>query len=647
MNAKYAHAAAPSGEDVHAGLSPFAIGLWLAVVLVGAKAVLLGAPQSAQWLVNLAFVTANDVLLALVLGGIGEVAVRITRWPAVRRAVRGVFVGVCVLCAFYAVAAVGVFEYFNRPLSYDLLRLARSVGAVRSSITEQLTTAMVIALVGVPVAFLALCIWRGSHRSIPKWLVVGAVIWIGAGLTMHATRPRSVFPRMELNPHFELMRSTVAGLKGAQPLDFPQEFPPEDALEFRPFAARAQSQRFDPPAGVARPRNVIVIVLESVGTKYLSLYGSPYATTPNLAAEAAHALVFDNFYAHASHTYHSFMALNFSIYPGLPWCHAPWAGRPCPPTLAALLQTQGWRTAYLHNGDLDWGSSRWLLEGHGYGIVEDYRNLGCKRLTSWGTEDRCVFERLVRWIDEQPAQPFFAICWTDQTHDPYKLPPGFPKVDFFGGNPPPQLAEELSRYLNVVRETDRQIGRLFAALRERGLAVDTLVVMTGDHGEAFRDPHDHRGHGFMIYQEDINVPLILWNPRLFSSGRRVPDVCAHVDVNPTIADVLGIEPSGEWQGYSLFDRARPLRAFFVTGAGDYHFGLREGPWKYVFEATDGQERLFDLNRDPKELQNVAASEPQRCARMRQRVAAWVSFEEEFLRGRWKAAPPRAALSRDD
>ena len=61
------------------------------------------------------------------------------------------------------------------------------------------------------------------------------------------------------------------------------------------------------------PKNVIVVVLESVGTRYMSLYGSKYDTTPLLQKEAAHALVFDNFYAHVPYTFCSFMALNFSI----------------------------------------------------------------------------------------------------------------------------------------------------------------------------------------------------------------------------------------------------------------------------------------------------------------------------------------------
>jgi arylsulfatase A-like enzyme len=305
-----------------------------------------------------------------------------------------------------------------------------------------------------------------------------------------------------------------------------------------------------------------------------------------------------------------------------------------PPPLASVLRDRGWRTAYLNNCDLDWGDQRMLLEGcQSYDAMLDFRDMDCALLTSAAVEDRCLIDRLLQWIDEKPGQPFLAVCWTDQTHDPYPTSPGVPLIDFFQGKPPARHAADLSRYLNVLRETDRHLGRLFNALRKRGLADDTVVAITGDHGEAFSDPHDQRSHGWTLYQEDVNVPLMLWNPKLFAPGRHVADVGAHVDLNPTIADLLGIEPHGGWQGHSLFDPARPPRSFFMTNIREDKFGVRESDWKYVLNTTAGWEMLFNLARDPEEQHNVADAEPERCRRLRQRIAAWVSFEEEFLRGR--------------
>ena len=608
--------------------------LFVAVLLI-TKAVLLGVPQSPGWIVTLAVVSFRDLLFALATGFVGEAAVFAAgRHRALARAIRRGFLGFLTLCVAYSVVSVGVFRYFLRPLSYDLLRMVSDAAAMQSSIAERITLGLAIALISAPIGFMAVVARSGRWRRTTTAAALGAAaVWLAIG----SWQSRSVlrqpkFPRLVQNPHVELVSSIMRGLTNMRRVEFPKDFPPQDSFEFRPSREHGAARINGFRSPVARPRNVIVIVLESVGTKYLELYGSPYRTMPNLAAESAHALVFDNFYAQASYTYFSFRAINFSIYPGLPWCYAPWGGRPLPPSLASVARKLGWRTAYLHNGDLDWGEERWLLQADGFKDTEGYAELGCPRLTSWGTEDRCLIDRLIQWIDAGQGRPFMAICWTDQTHDPYRIGPGIVPTDFLSGRPRVPLAGDLSHYLNVLHETDRQLERLFEALRERGLAQDTLVVVTGDHGEAFRNPHDQRGHGLTVYQEEVNVPLMLWNPRLFATGRRMSALGAHVDLNPTIADVLGIKPSDDWQGYSMFDPHRPSHTFFLTDVDDYLFGVREGRWKYIFDATGGPEMLFDLDRDREEQRNVAQAQPEQCRELRLKIAGWVSFEDRYLHG---------------
>jgi arylsulfatase A-like enzyme len=301
--------------------------------------------------------------------------------------------------------------------------------------------------------------------------------------------------------------------------------------------------------------------------------------------------------------------------------------------MASILGQRGYRTAYLHNGDLDWGGESCMLEGTGYQTVQDYRHFDCPRLTSWGAEDRFLIDHLIQWIDEKPGQPFLAYCWTDQTHNPYAQRPGTRRLDFFQQTRPKAHAEALSHYLNVVHETDGHLERLFTALRERGLADDTLVVVTGDHGEAFADPHEQMGHGFTVYQEEVSVPFMIWNPRLFKEGRQIDTIGGHVDLNPTIADLMGIDIPGQWQGHSLFESGRPERTYFVASVDEYTFGVREDQWKYLFEATSGKETLFDLSRDPNEQSNAIFAEPERAQRLRQHLAAWIWFEDTFLGGR--------------
>ncbi len=521
----------------------------------------------------------------------------------------------------YAVAAIGLFQYFKRPLTFDLLGMVGNVVAIRSSIAARISWPIAFALLLAPAMFLLV-----ATRARRRLLIVAVALWIVGGAILQARGwQREQLQYLRLSPHAEFLSTLARHFTGGQRPTLAQDFPPEYLDEFRTFRARSSAPQL--ALEVARPKNAIVIVLESVGTNYLKLYGHAVENTPTLTTEAQHALVFENIYAHASFTFASFRPLNFSVYPGLPWHYALLEdGRPLPQTLAALMKRhRGARTAYITSGDLDWGGQRWLLEReHNFDALLGAPDLECPVLSSWGSEDRCAIDRLLGFIDESADSPFFAICWTDQTHDPYLL-----GTESAGAAP----ADDRERYLAVLRNTDAQVARVFARLRERGLADDTVVVITGDHGEAFGEKHGQRGHAWSVYDEEVRVPLLIWNPRLFPEGKRAQTIGGHVDLNPTLADLLGLEPAAEWQGFSLFDPARPPRAYLMAIAGGNVFGVREGDWKYIHDVTSGRESLFHLATDPTEQRDLSANEPARAHALRQRVAAWISFEEAFLWGR--------------
>ena len=615
---------------------------WLALLLIVAKAVTWDKPWRAHFFerfLGLLMSSWADVLFALGCGAIGVVTLFALRnFPRPASIARVFFLGLLALCALYGVAAIGLFRYFNRPITFELFAMIGNASAVRSSIFDRLGIGMAFALLLVPIVFLIVAIRSRRWPRLTSALLVFIFVWMMAGCVLQRNFWREQqLVHLWLSPHYELLRTTLLRLKGGQRPSFPKDFPPNYVDEFRTLGARGltSSSYFNVPAGTERPKNVIFVVLESVGAKYLRLYGSDLDVMPRFEAEAAHALVFDNIYAHASFTYCSFRTLNFSIYPGLPWHYAALGdARALPGTLAEKMRARGARTAYINNGNLYWEDEHWLLEkSAAFDSLDDYSTVGCAPLSSWGTEDACVFNRLIRWIDEKPNESFFAICWTDQTHDPYPLSPGVTPIDFFAGKPAPPLAKDLSAYLNVVHETDRHLGEMFDALRARGLADDTLVVVTGDHGEAFADPHEQRGHAWSVFEEETHVPLMLWNPRLFPNGGRAPIIGGHVDVNPTIVDLLGIEPDAQWQGYSLFDPAKPNRAFFMAIAGGDIFGVRDGDWKYIYDVTSARESLFNLATDPTEQHDLRANEAERAKNLRQHVAAWVTFEDAFLWGK--------------
>jgi arylsulfatase A-like enzyme len=235
---------------------------------------------------------------------------------------------------------------------------------------------------------------------------------------------------------------------------------------------------------------------------------------------------------------------------------------------------------------------------------------------------------VLRWIADDPNRPFFAMAWTVQTHHPYEPSPGRAQIDYFGDRRPVD-DYDLGRYLNALSETDRQLARLFATLRQRHLENDTLVLVVGDHGEAFGAPHETYGHGTGLYEEHVHVPMLLWSPLLFPHGGRSPIVGSHVDLNQTIVDVLGIPPASSWQGRSLFDPARGSRVYFFLANDDYQMGMREDGWKYILDVTTGRQELYDLSTDHDEQVNVAADHPEVCKRLRQRLAARAEADRRY------------------
>ncbi len=618
--------ATPAARPTPSTLWPAAA---LALALVGAKAVLLEKPESWAWGWQLVAATWQDLLAAGLYGLAGAALLRLTAAsPRAQRWAWRLIVVAGALALAFTVVHVGFYESFRRAINVQMLRFAGNVKNLASSITARVTWPSLLALLGLPLAFATGFLLRPRGAS-PRARVAAALLvaaWSLAGRELLRRSGLEWLQRMAENPHAVLLSSLALDLRGRASVSLPRDFPRGDLEEFRPFAERG-----GPPPAAAAPRvkNVVFVVLESTGTRYLGLYGSRYDTTPRLQAEAAHSLVFDNFYANVGHTVCSFMVLNFSLYPGLPWCYVPCGQRPLPPSLPELLRPRGHRTALISSADMNYEGMAWAAEKHGYESVRNYWDLGCPLLNSWGADDRCVVDGILSFVDEQPGAPFYVMAWTNQTHDPYVTSPGRRAVDFARQG---AGRDDLVRYLDILHTVDEQLGRLFDGLRARGLDDDTLVVVTGDHGEAFGEPHDYAGHGSVLYDENVRVPLVLWNPRLFSGAGRSRAVASHVDLNPTLAELLGLAPPGGWQGRSLFDAGRPDRAFFVAGLGEYQFGLREGEHKYVYSATFGHERLYDLELDPDELQDLAARHPELCRRQRQRLAAWIAYEEEFLLG---------------
>jgi len=140
-------------------------------------------------------------------------------------------------------------------------------------------------------------------------------------------------------------------------------------------------------------------------------------------------------------------------------------------------------------------------------------------------------------------------------HGPY-TPPEAHKI-FEGANAGPRYDERTSKQLDhydgEIHYLDASLGRLFAALKERGLWDDLVVVLLGDHGEQFGE-HGHAGHGWQLFNEELHVPLVL-KPGRVDAPRSIERVASTVDLLPTILSFAGVEKPSGLPGISLLDEA--------------------------------------------------------------------------------------------
>jgi phosphoglycerol transferase MdoB-like AlkP superfamily enzyme len=620
--------------------------VWLAFALVAVKASYLGVPgtftlgDGREYLRSLAAISYLDVVFAGLIWAAGRAALMLAGDRRLAtRVVLFVFVSFSAFSCLYAAANVLVFGVFGGFLTYPLLSLVGDVRMLRSSVAALLTPRVVAGLVCLPVIYVGLV--RTMVRRMPRGNVRHEValallgVWVILGQQTFTTEWASRQDRQIAdNPHWVFIASWWQTVNGEGSVRMTDSFaaadltdfepvglrpPPSPSLVFRNTSTGAHSVR---AKAARRPPNVILVVLESVAARWVSLNGGLYDTTPTLAAESKRSLMFDSFYAHIGRSSNSLAAMLLSIYPKLDFGdltqeYPHLAGT----SLAAVFHDRGYRTAFVTPSDLRWAGWNTFLAGRGFGDVRDYHDLSCSDLlSSWGVEDRCMVDGMIQFIDQEPTRPFFLMAWSQQTHHPYEPTPGVPLLDLQRERIPDDY--DLGRYLNVLHETDRHLGRLFAAIRRAGLDQDTLIVITGDHGQAFGYPHDSYMQGRTVYEEDVHVPLMYWFPRVYQSATRAKTVGSQVDLAPTIAELAGVPVAPDWQGRSLFDTGHAARAYFYVAEDHFALGVREGNWKYIFDLREGVEELYDLDHDPTEQQNLAAAQPERCARLRQRLAAW-------------------------
>jgi arylsulfatase A-like enzyme len=562
-------------------------------------------------------------------------------------AVRALAYLAAVIALSFLVVNAETFHVVRHYLTFNLVRLAGGVKLDRS-IYDCATPPFKLALAWLPILTLAAHLWAlqtfpglwrfAARAGRPVLLLAGlfALAGVAAAARNGLVGADCDYPR---NPHLHFVRSFLAtGPRAAVAEGDAEEV--ADLVPGRPGHTPGLLAR--------RPSNLIVITAESVAARYLETYGCPMATTPCLRRldEQGKSLTFENFYATANHsiasalpifgaTYNDPTALATVIdYPDFPTPGAP-----------AWLRGLGYTTGFFGSGGRrTWEGYRNMAAAftvRGFDVSRDPRHpfwqarprpdafLGDEYL------DEANFADVRRAVRQFRDRKFALWVWSYDAHSPYYDGPGpasFPREYFPAAIVGRPAREEAFRtYLRAVWRLDSLIGGLYRELEDLGLADDTLVVVTGDHGEEFGE-HGWFGHNWSLYEAEVRVPCVFIGPRLAPLGRRSRVVGGHVDLWATITDVCGLPADPRWQGRSLVSGgAAGRRAYFYRHDGGA--GVREGRYKYVWDYQQGRELLFDVEADPAEKRDLSAGEPGLCLALRRRVTAWTAFQARLTKQR--------------
>lgn len=401
-------------------------------------------------------------------------------------------------------------------------------------------------------------------------------------------------------------------------------------------AAPTAAEPATPPA----PPNVLLIVVDTLRVDKLGCYGSNLGATPRIDALAAEGVRFERSYSHAPWTTPAVASLLTSLYP---LQHQ--AGgqldkftklRDSVQTLAECLRDAGYATAAVINVDF---LTRTFGMTQGFEQVSFETHLSNVEVRPAGR----TTDAALTWIRQPRDRPFFLMVHYFDPHLVYAPPLAYRRrfaaaedrdnSDWVFGTREQivalrdgevsvdeatiRRAEKL--YNGEVAYTDHEAGRLISGLDALGLGGSTIVVFTADHGEEFLD-HGQFEHGHTLYDELVHVPLIIrYAGRL--KPKTVRTVVSHVDVSPTLCELVGIEPEPSFVGRSLVglldgdserDREVVLEGSFW---GEPLRGWIHDGYKLVLDPNNGRAELYDLASDPHEQDDLREREPQRLGRM--------------------------------
>ena len=266
-----------------------------------------------------------------------------------------------------------------------------------------------------------------------------------------------------------------------------------------------------------RPKNVVLISVESLSAEYLGAYGNQENLTPYLDKLASESLVFDKLFATGTRTVRGLDALSIAIppIPGQAIVHRPNSDHLA--TIGELLEAKNYSTFFIYGGYGVFDSMNTYFRGNDYKVVDrtDFDKATIQSENVWGVDDESLFKNSIKILDQniKSNRPFFAHIMTTSNHRPYTFPAG--KIDLPQGN-----------RRGAVKYTDYAIGQFIENAKTKPWFKDTLFVVVADHCASVAGKTK-------LPVAKYHIPLFFYAPDLLPAGHY-----SHCQSNRYCADLV-------------------------------------------------------------------------------------------------------------
>lgn len=399
--------------------------------------------------------------------------------------------------------------------------------------------------------------------------------------------------------------------------------------------------------------NVIVILIDSLRADQLRVTGGFREVMPTIETLAREGRVFTDCVTQASHTDYAAPAVFSSHYPLRARDVYRYPKDPPYPRVMIydVLKALGWRTALFSSQNEEWGQMMNYLQTGGLDTYFHSKSVGVpegatdsRPAFAGAIDDSITLTESMKWIESTAGSPFFLYLNLQNSHLPYDVPAGFhrpfgpDKIDFklsIGWFPREKAQTVKDLYSDSLAYVDGLLANWFQQLKSRGIWDRSLVVVTGDHGEAFYE-HGFAAHANGVHEEVVRVPLVIRAPGLEPGKDSRP--VQLLDVAPGVFHLLELPIHPSFQGEDPFAPAfRPDRVRYLISDTPWRtqLGVLRGRYKLIRDGDTGGSVLYDLKADPGESKDAAPAHPEILKELKRRLSGWRRAQLEYYENPWR------------